>query len=95
MNINEIIEREQGNFDDVEVYQPKFSNDDYHARDFHCDFVDYVEDYTGTEEVIKWAIMGEDAYNNSIFANCCVSFDECYEKNDKILVILIDKNQIM
>ena len=95
MNINEIIEREQGNYYDVEVYQPIFSNDDYHARGLHGDFVDYVEDYTGTEEVIKWAIMGEDDYNNSILANCCVQFDEIYEKNDKILVILISKKEML
>lgn len=86
MNINEIKNLEKNNYTELEVY--KEINKGY-ARSFHGDFMKEVENYTGLEEVNIWTIMNEDDYNNSILANCCVQFDEIYNKNDKILAILL------
>ena len=91
MNINEVKEFKNGSFTAVEVY--KATDNGYYSSDFHGDFIVELEDYTGKEEVKKWTIMDEEDYNNSILANCSVEFEEIYEKNDKILVIVIEQKE--
>ena len=88
MNINEVKEFKNGSFTAVEVYKAR--DNGYYSSDFHGDFIVELEDYTGKEEVKNWTIMDEEYYNNSILANCSVEFEEIYEKNDKILVIVIE-----
>ena len=88
MNIKEINEKEKGNYTEIEVYSPL---DKYHSWNFHGDFITYVEDYTGLEEVARYSIMDENDYNNSILANCGTRFNEIYAEKDKILAILLRK----
>lgn len=88
MNINEIKNIEKNNYTNVEVY--KETNKGY-SMAWHGDFLKEIENYTGLEKVERWTIMDEDDYNNSILVNCCVSFDDIYEKKEKILVILLKK----
>lgn len=92
MNINEIKEIEKrSKYASVEVYEQLELDNGYYSWNFHGDYIRELEDYTGLEEVERWAIMDEDEYNNSILVNCCVSFSDIFEKNDKILVILLKK----
>lgn len=88
MNINEIKNLEKNNYTNVEVY--KETNKGY-SRAWHGDFLKEIERYTGLEEVERWTVMDKDDYNNSILANSCMFFEDFYEKNEKILVILLKK----
>lgn len=89
MNINEVMELEQFNYSEVEIYKKEVDN--LNAIRMHGDFIKEVENYTGLEEVGHWTVMDEDDYNNSILVNSCINFSDIFKKNDKILVILLKK----
>ena len=104
MNAQETLKFYTENFSnlkyaDIEVYEPQFSNTDYHALNLHTDFIKSVEfEDVKNREVLTDKLLNEEDYNNSILANCGLSlnFEEVYgNKNAKVLVILVKKeNQI-
>ena len=88
MKLKEILEENNDRYY-VEVYVPKFGNNDSHAYRFHTDFVDCIEDYTGEEEVIREVLMDREDYNNSVLANTSERAEDYMEENERILCVLV------
>ena len=78
-------------FTDIQFYEPKFSNEDFKALNFHSDFITYL-DNTGTDkekfeeyvnaiskeytnEVLVAEVMDEEGYNVTVNANSCLDED--------------------
>lgn len=78
----------------VEIYKYKDKNHRIHTDyiDFHVDGIDNIDDlpYDKNNEVnADIELMDEEEFNKTILANCCISFNDMYEHNDKILVIVL------
>lgn len=80
MTIGQVKEINAGKYTALEVYE---------GDHFHTDSCSEVDEYSDNCIVKSWEIMGEEDYNNSLLANCGVTFDDIHEKGDKILCILI------
>ena len=91
MQLKEVLEEYKG--EEIEIYKPKFRNNDSHAWSFHTDFIDGVEDYTGEEEVIRTVTMDMEDYDNSVLANTGMNAEEFMDANDKIVCILIEREK--
>lgn len=95
MKLKELLEKEKGNYTDIEIYR---HIDNKYARGVHTDNIEYITSTIDNdileEEIneIESAIMCEEEYNNTICANGCVSFLDMYLKNDKILVVILKKD---
>lgn len=86
MNLKETKDLYKSEFTTFEVYQ--FTSK---RHDIHTDFVRELEshEYNDESEVVAHQLMDEDDYNSTIFANCTNKFADIYDKNDKVLVIVI------
>lgn len=82
--VKEVKEMYKNEFDYVEVYKTTCGKADHFHTD-NCIEVDYEEDTL----VYMWELMDEWEYNHSILANTDFSFDDIFDKNDKILVMMI------
>jgi hypothetical protein len=83
MKIDEVKEMFKNEYYAMEVYKDKWG----HKSGFHTDRIEELENWSEDAEVLEYELMDEEAYNNSILANCGVSFTDMYEADDKILVI--------
>ena len=84
MKIKEIKALYNGEFDAVEVY--KFTGK---RHSIHTDFIEELDSYSEESEVQTHQLMDEEEYNSTIFANCSGKFADIYDKNDKVLVVVI------
>ena len=84
MTIKEIKELYKNEFTNFEVY--RFVGK---RHVIHTDFVEEAEDYNDESEVVSHQLMNEDDYNSTIYSNCSDKFADIYDKNDKVLVIVI------
>ena len=91
MKLREILEKYKE--EKIEIYKPKFKNNDSHSQNFHTDFIESIENYTGEERVICWSEMDKDRYNRTVLVNTSVRAEEFMDKNDKIVCILIEKEE--
>ena len=97
MTIKEIKEMYANQYADIEIYRPVTpcstnSKAFRHACEFKTDYIESVEDYDETSEVIKCELMGEEDYNCSVLADSSVpaNFAEWYDNaNAKVLCVLI------
>ena len=85
MTIKEVLEMYKGQYYCVEIYKDKFQ----HKAGFHTDRIVYVDGASDETEVIEHELMDKSEYENTILANTDVRWDDCYEENDKILVLKI------
>lgn len=83
--LKDIIANHIGSFADVEFYKDKFEK----RIGFHTDRIEYIDEFTGDEEIVEWELMDEELYNNTILANCDSRFTDFYDSEDKILVIKV------
>jgi len=91
-------------YTDIQFFEPKFSNKDYHALDFHSDFISFL-DNTGTDknkfqeyvktigenytdEVLVAEVMDEEGYNTTINANYSMGDDFEEEYGNKNAEVL-------
>jgi hypothetical protein len=77
-----------GKFTAVEVYE---FTDKRHS--IHTDSIRELDpnEYNDNSEVIADSLMDEEEYNNTILANTSTRFTDIYNKDDKVLVIVIKK----
>lgn len=88
MTVKEMKERYQGQYADIEVYE---FNSKKHS--LHTDFVTYSEDYTDDSEcnIVFSGLLDKEEYEKTILANCGETFEDFYDSNDKILVLVLEK----
>lgn len=86
MTIKEVKELYKNEYTAFEVYQ--FTSK---RHSIHTDFIRELnpEEYNDESEVVTHQLMDEDCYNSTIFANCSNKFADIYDKNDKVLVLVI------
>ena len=89
MTVKEVKEMYKGQYEEIEVYST-WNVGKHYPDHFHTDNCKFTEEFTDESKVGLYELMDEEDYNNSILANCSVEFEEIYEKNDKILVIVIE-----
>lgn len=96
MTVSEIIEKENGNYAEVEVWQ---YTDKSHR--LHSDFIRNIDGQYAIDcyefcEAHDYRIMDEEEYNATVLANTSeyADFDSWYGNKDaKVLVIMIDHNK--
>ena len=97
MTIKEVKEMYDGEYVDVEVYEPN-SRGEYYPNHFHTDNCKLTEEFTDESKVGLYELMDEEDYEHSINANSCMEtdFEEWYDNKDaKVLCIMladIDEN---
>ena len=78
--IGQLKKMYHGRYSAIEVYM---------GDSFHTDSCRSVEEYKDNDIVKKYQLMDEEDYNSTLLANCGVSFSDLYEKNDKVLCLLV------
>lgn len=94
MTIKEIKKELAGQYVDVLVY---VANEGNKYMQIHTDFMYDVENLQISEDDIDnadieecvYELMDEDEFNSTVLANTIMSFDDMYEKGDKVLVIVL------
>ena len=72
------------------MYHGRYSAIEVYTGDsFHTDSCRSVEEYKDNYIVKKYWLMDEEDYNSTLLANCGVSFSDLYEKNDRVLCLLV------
>lgn len=70
-----------------EVY--KFNSN---RHSIHTDFITQLQgiEYNLNDNVIAHELMDEEEYNKTICANCSCKFSDYYNKEDKVLILIIN-----
>ena len=91
MTINKLLSIYEGKYTDVEVYIP---NPKYrvslNSRGFYTDYITYIDDYNGEEEVVTFEIMDKETYQWTVLSNSSIRIDDIWEDGMKMLCILIE-----
>lgn len=90
MNFNEVKEKFEGQYKEIEAY--KYSGLNHSINTDTVDGIDLL-DVDGCEKVLDYYLMNEDDYNNTLLANSCITADfaDWYgDNNAKILVVVIE-----
>ena len=89
MNKKELIAyAEEKGCANVEFY--RYTNNK--MKRIHTDYIEYIDDYVADNaEIEDFAIMNEDDYNHSIYANCGerADFAEEYDNTEATVMIAI------
>lgn len=94
MNVNEIMSKHEGKFNNWEIYS---WNSNHHS--IHTDYVDDLENGTAGRDkpvtykasaVDTWELMDKDDYANTILANQGVSIDEIDDEDFPVLVMVLE-----
>ena len=91
MTIGEVKELYNGDYNDIEVYEP-LSKGKHYPSEFHTDNCKCIESFSDNMEVGLYELMNQDDYNDTLMANCDIyaDFDDLYgDKNAKIICIMI------
>lgn len=91
MTIKEIKKMYEGEYVDLDVYEP-MSTGKYYPYRFHTDNCKSVNDYNDNDEAGLWELMDEEEYDHSLLVNSCISadFKEWYDnKEAKVLCIML------
>lgn len=85
MELQEMLDRYEGQYVDVEYYQFNSKRHSVHTdfiKNWDCPQRDDKIDFIHSE------LMDEERYNESILANCSAAFTDFYNKGDKVLVVI-------
>lgn len=88
MTIADFKEMYKGRYDYVEVFRCTGKR-----RSLGFDFTKELESYDEEWEVdiVRSGLFGEQEYNVILLANTSTMFTDCFDKDEKVLVILLEK----
>ena len=104
MTVKEIIERNKGKYDFIELFVgDHFHTDSCDSFDPKCGYGDCekgqeerLNQIALTSEAKDWSLMDCDEYNNTILANCgTTTADYGYDGSEKILCILLERTYLL
>lgn len=96
--VKELLNEYENEYNQVDIYA---ANCQEQYFKMHTDCLDslYGNDtcYTDPRQfedcfAIEWSLMDEEEYNNTVLANTGSRFDDFYEKNDRVLVIVLEEH---
>ena len=88
MTIADYIEMYEGSYDYIEVYRCTSKK-----RSLSVDFTEGLESYDKEwlVDISKSGLFGEDEYNREILSNTSVEFTDLFDRDEKVLVILLEE----
>lgn len=88
MTIADYIEMYEGSYDYIEVYRCTGRK-----RSLSIDFAEELESYDEEWQVdiVRSGLFGEEEYNREILCNTSTEFTDMFDKDEKVLVILLEE----